>query len=59
MKNCSVVTASSMWGTQKLIKKTEDLINEKTREGFTVVSVSFSYDTWNVPTAFITLSREN
>ncbi len=43
-----------MWSTDTLKRKAEKILNEKTTEGYEVVSVAFKpYIRW-MPTAFIT-----
>jgi translation elongation factor EF-1beta len=57
MKTYSVLSASSMWSTKKLKEKVENLLNEKTREGYEIVSVAFGVDMWWIPTAYITVAK--
>ena len=57
MKTYTVISESSMWSTKKLKSNVETVLNEKTQEGFEVVSVAFGFNTWWVPTAYITLSK--
>jgi hypothetical protein len=57
MKTYTVISESSMWSTKKLKRNVETVLNEKTKEGFEVVSVAFGFNTWWVPTAYITLSK--
>lgn len=46
-----------MWSTKQLIKKVEATLAQKSAEGFEVVSVTFSYSVWGIPTAYITLAK--
>lgn len=46
-----------MWSTTKLKQKAEKILNEKTKEGYEVVSVAFGVNIWWIPTAYITLSK--
>lgn len=46
-----------MWSTTELKRKVEIILNEKTRDGYEVVSVAFGVNIWWIPTAFITLSK--
>ena len=46
-----------MWSTTKLKQKVEKILNEKTKDGYEVVSVAFGINIWWIPTAFITLSK--
>ncbi len=53
----SVISESSMWSTDTLKQKVERLLNEKTRDGYEIVSVAFGVNMWWIPTAFITLRK--
>ena len=57
MKTYSVISESSMWSTTELKRKVEIILNEKTRDGYEVVSVAFGVNIWWIPTAYITLSK--
>jgi hypothetical protein len=57
MKTFFVISTSSMWSTSELKRKVEIILNEKTKEGFEVVSVAFGVNIWWIPTAYITLSK--
>ena len=57
MKTYSVISESSMWSTAKLKEKVEKILNEKTKDGYEVVSVAFGLNIWWIPTAYITLSK--
>ena len=46
-----------MWSTTKLKEKVERILNEKTKDGYEVVSVAFGLNIWWIPTAYITLSK--
>ena len=52
-----IISESNMWSTSKLVKKAEEIINEKAKEGWNVVSVSYGFNIWYVPTVFITISK--
>ena len=58
MKKYEIIKISEMWSTEKLRKKVESLINEKSKEGFEIVTVAFGVNLWWMPTAFISLSRQ-
>lgn len=58
MKIFRVYKKSSFCSTSSLIKKVEPVLNEMEKEGWDVVSVSFGYNGWRLPTAYITVSRE-
>lgn len=53
----SVISESSMWSTDTLKQKIERILNEKTRDGYEIVSVAFGVNMWWLPTAFITLRK--
>jgi hypothetical protein len=55
--NYSIVKESTMWSTNSLKKKVENILNEKTNEGYEVVTVAFGLNMWWMPTAFITLRK--
>jgi translation elongation factor EF-1beta len=53
----SVISESSMWSSDTLKQKVERILNEKTRDGYEIVSVAFGVNMWWLPTAFITLRK--
>jgi translation elongation factor EF-1beta len=53
----SVISESTMWSTDTLKQKVERILNEKTRDGYEIVSVAFGVNMWWLPTAFITLRK--
>ena len=57
MKTYSVISESSMWSTAKLKRKVEIILNEKSKDGYEIVSVAFGLNIWWIPTAYITLSK--
>ena len=44
-----------MWSTNSLIEEVEYVLNEKSKEGYEIVSVAFGVNLWWMPTAFITI----
>ena len=58
IKIYSIIKKSSMWSTNSLIREVEQILNEKNREGYEVVSVAFGINLWALPTAYITLSKQ-
>lgn len=46
-----------MWSTAKLKSRVELVLNEKTQEGYEIVSVAFGLNVFWVPTAYITLKK--
>ncbi len=55
--NYTIIKESTMWSTDSLKKKVEEILNEKTKDGYEVVTVSFGLNMWWMPTAFITLRK--
>ncbi len=53
----TILTESTMWSTDTLKQKVERILNEKTRDGYEIVSVAFGVNMWWLPTAFITLRK--
>jgi translation elongation factor EF-1beta len=53
----SIIKESTMWSTDSLKHKVEKLLNEKTKDGYEVVTVAFGVNMWWMPTAFITLRK--
>jgi hypothetical protein len=58
MKQFRVFKISNMWSTTRLIKDVENELKQITNEGYDIISVSFGFNIWWIPTAFITTSRE-
>ena len=54
----TIIKESTMWSTDSLKKKVEEILNEKTKEGYEVVTVAFGLNLWWMPTAFITLRKQ-
>ena len=57
MKKFEIIKISEMWSTEKLRKKVERLINEKSKEGFEIVTVAFGINLWYMPTAYVTICK--
>jgi len=57
MKNYEIIKISEMWSTENLRKKVNLLINQKSKEGYEIVTVSFGMNLWYTPTAFITIAK--
>lgn len=53
----TIITLDTMWSTNNLRNRTEKLLNEKTAQGYQVISVAFGINLWWMPTAFITLYK--
>jgi translation elongation factor EF-1beta len=57
MKTYTIIKESTSWSTEALKERVEKILNQKTQEGFEVVTVAFGVNLWYMPTAFITLSK--
>jgi len=57
MKIYRIIKLSNGWSTNKLRREVESLVNEKSREGYDIVTVSFGVNVWWMPTAYITLCQ--
>lgn len=57
MMTYSIIKESTMWSTDSLKQKVEKILNEKTKDGYEVVTVAFGLNMWWMPTAFITLRK--
>ena len=57
MKTFKVVKVSEWWSTNNLIKKAEDLANQKSEEGYEIVGISFGFSISFIATAYITLAK--
>jgi translation elongation factor EF-1beta len=57
MKTYSIIEESTMWSTKSLKEKVEKILNEKTKEGYKIVTVAFGLNIWWMPTAFITVCK--
>jgi len=57
MKTYRVIKISTMWSTTTLTREVEQVLNEKTRDGYEIVTVAFGVNMWWLPTAYITISK--
>jgi hypothetical protein len=57
MKKYYIIKITAKWSTNSLKKVVENTLNENTKDGYEVVSVSFGINMWWMPTAFITFCR--
>jgi len=57
MKNYSIIKLSTMWSTENLKRDVENLLNEKTVQGYEITSVAFGVNLWWMPTAFVTVCK--
>jgi hypothetical protein len=57
MKSYSIIKKTNIWSLNSLVTEVENILNEKTKEGYEIVTVSFGTNLWWFPTAFITLAK--
>ena len=57
MKNYTILKRSTCWSTDTLRDDVEQLVNQKARERYEIVTVAFGVNMWWMPTAFITICR--
>ena len=57
MKQFRVFKISNMWSTSRLTRDVEIQLKKLTDQGYEIISVSFGFNIWLVPTAFITTSK--
>ena len=53
----TIIKESTKWSTDSLKRNVERILNDKTKEGYEVVTVAFGLNMWWMPTAFITLRK--
>jgi hypothetical protein len=56
MKKYEIVESSN-WSVKKLKEEAEQILNDKSGNGYEIVSVSFGVNAWRVPTVFITIRK--
>lgn len=56
-KEFKVLKISNMWSTEKLRRKVEDTLNQKSKEGWDIISIDFGIKVTSIPTAFITIAK--
>ena len=57
MKTYKIIKLSTMWSTKSLTEKVEQILNEKVRDGYEIVTVAFGVNHWWLPTAYITICK--
>jgi hypothetical protein len=57
MKQFRIFKYSNVWSSVTLRREVENEINNLSNDGYEIVSVSFGFNMWFVPTAFVTVSR--
>tara|TARA_R110002167_G_scaffold329991_1_gene536656 strand:+ start:4316 stop:4456 length:141 start_codon:yes stop_codon:yes gene_type:complete len=46
-----------MWSSDTLKNDVEELINDKAKDGYEIVTVAFGVNMWWMPTAYITICK--
>lgn len=57
MKDYTVIKLNSWWSPDKLRSDVESLLNEKARQGYEIISVSFDISSGFVYQCFITICK--
>jgi hypothetical protein len=57
MKRYTVIKLSSRWSTSKLRREVESVLNDKSSQGFEILSVGYGFNLWWMPTVFITIAK--
>ena len=57
MKCYSIIKLSTMWSSDTLKNNVEELINDKAKDGYEIVTVAFGVNMWWMPTAYITICK--
>ncbi|MDR0232536.1 MAG: hypothetical protein LBI82_10510 [Dysgonamonadaceae bacterium] len=58
MEQFKVIKISNAWSTYRLTRNVEKSLQQLTVEGYEILSVSFGVNHWWIPTAFITVRKE-
>jgi hypothetical protein len=58
MKKFKVVKLSTMWSTSDLTRNVEQHLQSAHEKSYEIVSVSFGINMWWMPTAYITVAKE-
>ncbi|MEI6695617.1 MAG: hypothetical protein WCO13_06085 [Bacteroidota bacterium] len=57
MKKYRVIKVSTFWTPVSLAKKVEETLNEMLKDGYEIVTVSFTNKRFRIPVAYITACR--
>ena len=57
MKHYSITKLSTLWSSETLKNDVEELINNKARDGYEIVTVAFGVNMWWMPTAYLTICK--
>jgi hypothetical protein len=58
IKQFRIFKISNRWSTSKLTRDVENELKKLTNKGYEIISFSFGFKIWWIPTAFITTSKE-
>lgn len=58
MKKFKIVKLSTMWSTSDLTRDVENHLQSAYQKGYEIISVSFGVNLWWMPTAYITVAKE-
>lgn len=57
MKKFEIIRVSDWFSTKSLMRKAENVANQKGQEGYGIVNISFGFNIWLVPSAYITITK--
>lgn len=57
MKKFEIIRVSDWFSTKSLMRKAENVANQKGQEGYEIVNISFGFNIWLVPSAYITITK--
>jgi hypothetical protein len=57
MKTYEVVSISEWFFTSSLKRKAQEMANQKSQEGYEIISISFGFSIWLIPTAYLTIAK--
>ena len=57
MKKYTIIKKTNMFSSGALARKAEELINQKSAQGYEVIDVSFGVNASHLPTVFITICK--
>ena len=57
MKMYDVVSVSEWFSTSSLKRKAQEMANQKSQEGYEIISISFGFSIWLIPTAYLTIKK--
>ncbi len=57
MKKFKIIRVSDWWSTSSLMKKAKNVANQKSQEGYEIVSISFGFSVQMIESAYITITK--